>query len=513
MSEGKYIGITIGPILDTLREASSPAALWLASSFFSDLTCRLCQAICGGDGMAGAVILSPYYSDQIRTDDGVGKFHDRIILFVEQYDRQKLENIIARVRKETVQNFDYPGQTLKEEDITAFLDRYLQVHFVVLDKEQVHGNSILAISPYLDAMELIKTFQDNTMNPFRAIFAGNRSGANENLKKSPLFRPFLTAASGVENQFVGSNHAIKNIHEIASCGGWLDGKLKKSRYFAIVQADGDGMGHFLQNLNDDEVTKFSEACLNYAGEAAGLIGSFGGMTIYAGGDDLLFLAPVEDSTGKTVFGLCKSISELFEQKMADVFSENADTPTVSFGISIQYEKYPLYEALANAQKLLFGEAKNHCYQGMGKASKNSMAIEIQKHSGQTMALIVSNDDYEAFTSVMVLGSELQNGDEAVTSVLFTLQTYQYLVEVLNDEVRKGNIDKAAFETAWMNLFDNVEQKPAENYLKSVCSVWYDYILTGNSKIEALEAVKGDDPMTVLIQLLRMKKFFVERGED
>ena len=44
MSDRKYIGITIGPILQTLEEAGTPAALWFASSYFSDLTRRICQA-------------------------------------------------------------------------------------------------------------------------------------------------------------------------------------------------------------------------------------------------------------------------------------------------------------------------------------------------------------------------------------------------------------------------------------------------------------------------------------
>ena len=45
MSDRKYIGITIGPILQTLEEAGTPAALWFASSYFSDLTRSICQAL------------------------------------------------------------------------------------------------------------------------------------------------------------------------------------------------------------------------------------------------------------------------------------------------------------------------------------------------------------------------------------------------------------------------------------------------------------------------------------
>ena len=47
---------------------------------------------------------------------------------------------------------------------------------------------------------------------------------------------------------------------------------------------------------------------------------------------------------------------LFEGKMKDNFVGFSSCPTVSFGISIQYEKFPLYEALNHARNLLFGMA-------------------------------------------------------------------------------------------------------------------------------------------------------------
>ena len=41
MSDRKYIGITIGPILQTLEEAGTPAALWFASSMNSSIIASL----------------------------------------------------------------------------------------------------------------------------------------------------------------------------------------------------------------------------------------------------------------------------------------------------------------------------------------------------------------------------------------------------------------------------------------------------------------------------------------
>lgn len=496
MPETKYIGMTIGPISDTLAEASTPAALWFASSIFSDITRRLCRAICGSEGFANVRLLSPYYTEDIRMDDGIGKFHDRIIFSTDGYDSEKMKAITAKVKHDTETNFQYAGQTLSGGDIRQFLDSYLQIHYVVLDAAAIDGNSILALSPYLDALELMQTFPaDNGKNPIRSLLAGKGNGSNEFIKKSPLF---LTVRKD-KNQLRNSSGNIRTIEDIAG---------DEKPYFAVVQADGDGMGTFLSGLDDAHVTRFSKACLDYAGEAAECIGGFGGMTIYAGGDDLLFLAPVKNGTGKTVFELCHELAALFDRRMAGAFPENPHIPTMSFGISIQYEKYPLYEALSNARRLLFGIAKEHVYKKQAKAAKNSMAVEVQKHSGQTLGLIVSNNSYPVLASVLKLGIGYANEEETVNSVIYTLHTFKVLLDVLNREAKAGCISREAYGKAWMNLFDNAGQKAAENYLKDICYIWYDHMLANAAAIEALTSEQD-----TLIYLLRLKKFLVERGGE
>lgn len=40
-----YIGITIGPIFETMNLVSSPAALWTSSYMFSSVTKKLCEVL------------------------------------------------------------------------------------------------------------------------------------------------------------------------------------------------------------------------------------------------------------------------------------------------------------------------------------------------------------------------------------------------------------------------------------------------------------------------------------
>ena len=45
MEEKNYIGITIGPIFDTMNMSSSPLAIWASSYMFSLLSKTLCKLL------------------------------------------------------------------------------------------------------------------------------------------------------------------------------------------------------------------------------------------------------------------------------------------------------------------------------------------------------------------------------------------------------------------------------------------------------------------------------------
>lgn len=343
----RYAGITIGPIVDTLMDASSPAALWFASSLFSDIARRICLEV--KNEFRDAEIYSPYFGTDIQIDDGIGKFHDRIIFATGEYDGEKMKKLILKVKRDTASCFP---KKFVDSEAAAFLEQYLQIHYVVLKKEEVlKNNAILALSPYLDVLELMKSFpKDNRDNVLRRLFRGEEEGGNIYIKKSLLFQRIKENS----NQLKKDENGLWTITDIACGHGKIVEKLKRKNYYAVVQADGDNMGKFLETLDNKKVTDFSKACLDYDWEACKEIDSSDGMTIYAGGDDLLFLAPVISAKGESVFDLCAKIGEKFNKQIKAVnsFKDNPCIPTVSFGIAVQHKKYPLYEALSRGRDLL-----------------------------------------------------------------------------------------------------------------------------------------------------------------
>lgn len=508
----KYTGITIGPISDTIKEASTPAGLWFASSMFSDITKRMCSEILSDSGFAGAVIYSPYYEpDALFSNDGVGKYHDRIIFSALDFDADKMNHIITKVKRETAENFHNTSEEC------SFFEKYLQIHFVSLTEEEIgKQNCVLALSPYLDALELMKTFPENdAADPVRKLLQGAKNGTNRYVKESRLF----TQINVKSNQFVNENGDIWRIEDIASSHGKVVNDLKYPHYYAVVSADGDSMGNFLDHLKSDEVTLFSECCLTYDKAAAELIDEFGGMTIYAGGDDLLFLVPVMNERKESVFDLCHDIQKKFHTIIAgkEVFTENLEIPTVSFGISIQYKKFPLYEALDYSRRLL-SLAKSDI-------KKNNMLIGILKHSGKSISVLVGNDVFGSFKKIW----DLDEGLYTVTSIIYILEQSKPLIRVLNKETLCSNIDYTAYEYAWMNLFDNSGQKPAEEYLKAVCHAYYHCLLMEKkNRIREVKdsfsegyysgyGDKGEYPAALLVTsleallcLLEIKKFMKEK---
>lgn len=492
-----FIGITIGPIFETITEADRPAALWFSSMLFSDLNMRLCIAL--KDAFRNkCVIHSPYFpsiKDKLDLSDGVGKYHDRIFAEVEEYDREKLEELIQRVKKETILRFP---QDYQENDYEKFLLEYLQVSFVAVDSEKAGSNCILTLGPYLDLLELMRSFPaDNKYNPFQQMY---RSGDNQQLKDSPLFR-----GMGDNNQFIRGGY-LRDIPSIAAISDEED-KKKISNYFAIVSADGDRVGKLLETLDhnrdqtgESPIQRFSKACLEYNGKAADLVGDFGGMTLYAGGDDLLFLAPLSGNLGSeknaSLFQLCARLDDCFisclkKNGFAAAVAER--NPSVSFGIAIRYCKFPLYEAFS-ASRALLEQAKSSC-----PNSRKRMAVDVQKHSGQSIGLMIPNECARELDCFMKDGHGI-----AAHSCIYTMENFRALFTTLAE--KHSGSDKDTFVKIAMNMFDNDAQKQLGGFLETVLRFLYSNLIARGDGRKILCSREGSNDIDTITAILRYLKF-------
>ena len=498
----KYVGITIGPIFKTIGEAISPAGLWFGSYFFSTVTKKLCEKLVE---IPTVKIFSPFYdsnSNQNPQEDGIGRYHDRILLSVDgnTVTEEALQNIISEAKKEMAEKFGL----FNAKDFSVFVDKYLRIDFVIFNEETISeiigksgkdGNNIaIILNDALDALELMAAGKGRTdMNLFASFFAGQKGNRNIYIKESKLFTD-TRPNSQLVIKHPDDSSDLKSIEDIAlsrkkeenSSEEIPDGGVTptRSEYYAVVNSDGDKVGTLLKALckdvdisqQSDRINSFSKACLDYAGEAAKLVGKYGGMTIYAGGDDLLFIAPVH-----SLFSLCSELDEMFKKTLKKGLEE-VDLPddsinvSLSFGVAVQYVKYPLYEALERARVQLY-KAKESCSKrpnGSEISGGNRLGIELVKHSGKTVQLMVENEKLEMIDNL--INYRATTNDQALESVLYNLQDTEIIFKLLFEKTAQNEFDFQKYKTRFLNNFNNPNQLTYHDYLEKIAEFFYNNYL-------------------------------------
>ena len=399
----KYIALTIGPIYKTLKNAKKPKELFASSYIFSYIMKNIIKEF------KDRTFITPYIKDESIFDENspVGLFHDRFIFESIDGDLSKLEMIIINVCNDIASQLGLEHLQVKE---------YLQINYFEKELDD-SKNPILELTPYLDTKELFfQISQDETF----AKSLRRKKGDDDN---------FLTAG--------------KNIIDDLK-------KLSHNNYYCVVHADGDNMSKAIEDKN--KIENVSKNLFEYCKESNKLIKDFGGQTIYAGGDDLLFFAPVlNKDKNKTIFELCEKISNIFNTKIPSA--------TLSFGISINYVKFPLYEAVENSRELLFAKAKN--------TQRNNIAFNVTKHSGQSFETVINKSNKEVYDNFLVFTSNIKGGedmDNFLHSIHHKIDTYKTTINLIANNKEK-----------LQNFFDNYFNESIHKEYKSFFESLIDFI--------------------------------------
>lgn len=545
-----YAAITIGPIIDTLSIAASPGTLWCASAMFSHLAGDLCESIL--NEIPGAKLLAPAYKKGFVNNDGIGRFHDRIFFACDRSREdlvETLDTLCSNAKRQLAENiFNALGRSGDRVKVGRYIDSYIQLSWLVANQEEAEKggkNCILNLSQYLDSMELnTQQGADETDSPVFRMLSGTEESNNTYIyrKESGSTMSCWLIPDYPENGMFQllKKGKVRDIKDIADPFDKKDGR-KLHSYFAVVQSDGDNMGRFLEEkCQAGNVWEFSKACIDYTEKAARMVGDYGGLTIYAGGDDLLFLAPLEGKDNESLLHLCDRISKIFQasfKTLSDKLepirsaakeeietgvntgsaekSESSPIPTLSFGISVNYERFPLYEALEDARELLFGQAKT--------GIKNQTALSMHKHSGQSVFLLLPNGS-EPGTVINGLvelievscrtemekkvnaDKSVKKVDEGLHSVLYHLENFRTLfIESRNQGFEVQNL--------YNNLFDAAAHDLGRDYINRVMGL-------GEVVSRSLQYREDDgnyditgESLDVLTSMLRFVKLYTERGNE
>ena len=527
-----YLALAIGPIIKTLLIAESTRELWAASYTFSylikEIAHRFDEKYDKGQNrrwykpalgsLARETFLPAAERRELMRDTGVGVFPDHLILdSPDENDVAKLRQIALKVIDEFAEKVQQELATAKDEKQRFVYDReavrnYFRAYFqiAIVRKtlnftEQAKG-PIIAMTEVLNVVELRRTVPDAHSDVLKRYF-GLRGpttlsvDAFENASKEIRSIPEIALGSLIDHY----DHLRKEIqwsirqkdhdadHTLDIARNFVKTEnerhpeqaisfLRGHKYIAIVQADGDGVGKFLQSLPEEEWGRFSEALGEFSAAAADLVErTAGGLPVYFGGDDALFFAPVLYH-GTDVFTLCRTLDEKFRGYMKN-FSSDLPTPTLSFGVAITYAKYPLYEALQHAIDLLLGPAK----QGLKPISpteekpdsdkkpapiKNNLAFSLVKGSGNLFGglLHLGTEDSGILDEFLAVFSHFQKNDgNALRSIIYDLPANRVLYQsIAHDYDRLDNYLRNSFdEDVHRILFDPKEGTEEVRYMNVV----------------------------------------------
>ncbi len=480
----KYTAITIGPISFTMQLVSSPAGLWGSSYIFSYIAKELCRILACDYCVPVENFISPYfeikdgkvYLPEEKEDlcetmqkKGVGLFHDRII-----FSSEEIENPLEKVkkaRKEVINNLAVQlSDALKIEDCQErqkcqeWLNRYLRILAIEMSVPD-NESPLVYLGKYLSCLELEPQFSEKEQqNPLLSLFMNTNS--KDGFKNTVLKDSFLCKELDQWMLYKDDGRSIRDIDDIAGQG--LPIQKKYQQYYAILKSDGDSMGKILESLSTlEEIRQYSRTCLYFCSKAAKVVQEFGGMPIYAGGDDLLMLLPLVGKNGNSILGLIETLRTAFNASFDNYRKKLENNPTISFGVAVQYYKSPLYEALERANFML--------YKAKDSQIKNACFLNFQKHSGQSFELFELQMDKPTVNLFNRLNElinktfnmESKENKESIEFLSGTgkqLQTFKMLFyQAFTDKNERERRLDCLFE----NLFDNVVQKQFIPYLEEL----------------------------------------------
>ncbi len=157
----------------------------------------------------------------------------------------------------------------------------------------------------------------------------------------------------------------------ASLIGDAVGRSDPNPYFAILLADGDGIGEALGELKTPQQhIDFSQSLARFASKAGELVNGQRGHCVYSGGDDVLAFLPVDT---------CIQCAAQLAKEFA------VDTGrTLSVGIAIVHYHEPLYASLdlaRSVEKLAKNKAAAAGQQG------NRLAVKLFSRSGEARSAV------------------------------------------------------------------------------------------------------------------------------
>jgi len=143
-----------------------------------------------------------------------------------------------------------------------------------------------------------------------------------------------------------------------------------SPFYAILLMDGDHLGKTRRAMGNN-ASGLSAALAAFTGEVPGIVKKKNGFLVYAGGDDVLALLPLEDALN-CALDLRAAYMKVFEDKKVET-----GTYSISAAVIYAHMKLPLTLVLKDSHRLLDEVAKD-------ESGRDAIAVRIWKPGGEQL---------------------------------------------------------------------------------------------------------------------------------
>lgn len=505
----KYTAINIGPVVPTISMGRKPREIWAASFLFSFLMECIIKQLLHNKTIE---IISPAI---LQTEEklGIGLYPDRVFVKGDFNVNNVVDKALEEYKKETGIDGSYVNvmHVSVEGDDSSNDTKTIKHLNQLLDCTELYNRPVCDNT----RKKVLKLIREKEKSPlFEQAFSSNKF-------KIPYLAEIATQKLETLNESVWKELCDKYRGKESNNDGdedlfyqELKNDFKKKygedyfsyyKYICIVQADGDNMGKIVSSISADNVKNVSKALLEYGKLACKEIKSYGGLPIYAGGDDLLFIAPV-NGKNNNIFGLIDKIDKLYadevDMSIGDFRPKDDDDKPIhtylSYGLSISYYKYPLYEAFKSALDLLFEKSKKEV------KGKNAVSWQLRKHSGSGFngEISKSNDIYNGLKAIIYASVE----EKQISAIAHKLKNNENLLDILlNKYLKDKNYDdlKARLE----NFYKKTMEDTGDNkYTALTRELLLKFMCAADEKTK-IETILGN-----MYGMLRTAKFIKGEGD-
>lgn len=227
-----------------------------------------------------------------------------------------------------------------------------------------------------------------------------------------------------------------------------------SPFYAILLMDGDSLGKHMSDK--DKQKHISESLNKFTHAAPEIVEKHNGFLIYAGGDDVLAILPLEDA-----IPCAASVRELYLKS----FEGTGIPTTISAAIEFAHVKMPLGKVLGDSHHLLDDIAKEG-------AGRDALAVRVWKQSGmalewaQPWEIVIQNGEIQ----IDKIAKDFVKNDEAVgngnfsNKFFFKIRERFYLLNPAkegDDAILNGKEAIELLAVDYVNSADNREKVSIE----------------------------------------------------